>query len=111
MKTYGKAKITRHKAGSLNKSLNNDTTFVKKKPSTPKGSKSVDEAVAKFVKSKGGMKGSSTKITIKTSSAKVKVTRVGRSPAKDSERKSQEGGRLVPPYIDPSGGGVVPLPD
>jgi len=96
MKTYGKAKITRHKAGSLNKSLNNDTTFVKKKPTTPKGSKSVDEAVAKFVKSKGGMKSSSTKIIIKTTSAKVVKKKMKvKSPSQSVD--------VV--YEEPSGGG------
>jgi hypothetical protein len=96
MKTYGKAKITRHKAGSLNKSLNNDTTFVKKKPKSPKGSKSIDEAVAKFVKSKGGMEGSSTKIIIKTTSAKVvKKKMKAKSPPKSVD--------VI--YEEPSGGG------
>ena len=73
MKTYGKAKITRHKAGSSNKSVNNDVSFVKKNPKTPKGSASVDEAVAKFVNKKSG--GTTRKIKIKTTSVKVKVKR------------------------------------
>ena len=55
------------KKGSFSKTLNNNTTFVKKVPKMPKGETNIGSVVAKAEKKKGG---NSTNIIIRTTSAK-----------------------------------------